>query len=67
MSEQQKKALVMTGVAVGGAALLAFASRELVQYGKEQAIIAGLPLAGLLIPLFVAALGYALTQAAKRA
>jgi hypothetical protein len=66
MSEQQKKALVMTGVAVGGAALLAYVSREVLQYGKEQAIIAGIPLAGLLIPLLVAALGYAMTQA-KRA
>ena len=66
MSEQQKKAAAMMGVAVGGAALLAIASRELVQYGEGQAIIAGLPLAGLLIPLFVAALSFALTQGAKR-
>lgn len=67
MSPQVKQAAVHTGVAVAGAVVLSFAARELIQYAKGEAIIAGFPLAGLAIPLLVAALGYLLVQAAQRA
>lgn len=66
MSDQAKRAAVHAGAAVVGAAALTYAARELIQYAKGEAIIAGLPLAGLMIPLLVAALGYVIVKAAQR-